>query len=74
MSGACTHVNFAHLAATPPSAHHRLRRHHPRHIEWRVHPADEVEEIGLGTHARAVIGLGVGAAGAVASDSGAYPS
>jgi len=54
-----THVDVAHLGATPPG--HRIvataevTRVHGRQIEFRVHATDEVEEIGRGTHARAVI-------------------
>jgi len=56
-----THVEVSHLAATPAGrrivAFAEVTRSDGRHIEFRVHAKDEIQEIGRGTHARAVIHL-----------------
>lgn len=56
-----THVDVRHLAATPVGsrvvAFAEVVRANGRHIEFSVHARDETEEIGRGTHARAVIDL-----------------
>ena len=53
------HVDVAHLAATPLGsrivATAEVTRVAGRQIDFRVQAADEVEEIGRGTHARVVI-------------------
>ena len=56
-----TRVDVAHLAATPVGrrivAHAEVTGTTGRHIEFRVHAMDGMEEIGRGTHVRAVIDL-----------------
>jgi fluoroacetyl-CoA thioesterase len=54
-----THVDVRHLAATPVgkrvTATARVKRAAGRHVEFDVWAMDGSEEIGKGTHARAVI-------------------
>jgi fluoroacetyl-CoA thioesterase len=54
-----THVDVHHLAATPVgkrvTATARVKRASGRHVEFDVWAVDGSEEIGKGTHARAVI-------------------
>lgn len=56
-----THVDVSHIAATPVGgrivAFAEVTSVAGRHIEFRVHAEDGVEEIGRGTHRRAVIDL-----------------
>jgi len=56
-----TRVDVSHLAATPVGrrivAHAEVTSTSGRHIEFRVHAMDGTEEIGRGTHGRAVIEL-----------------
>ena len=56
-----THVNVAHLAATPLGLAVRFTAEvtavHDRRIEFRVEAWDEKEKIGEGTHERAVINV-----------------
>lgn len=56
-----THVDIAHLAATPVGrrvvAHAEVTAVAGRRIDFRVSAQDGSEEIGRGTHARAVIDL-----------------
>ena len=56
-----TRVDVSHLAATPVgrsvTAHAEVTSATGRHIEFRVWAMDQAEEIGAGTHARAVIEL-----------------
>jgi len=56
-----TRVDVSHLAATPVGrrivAHAEVSGVDGRHLEFRVSARDDVEEIGRGTHARAVIDL-----------------
>jgi len=55
-------INIRHLAATPVghevSAEAEVIAVNGRHIEFKVSARDEIEEIGNGTHQRAVIKLG----------------
>ena len=54
-----TAVNIRHLAATPVGheviAHAEVTKVDGRHITFKVSARDETEEIGAGTHERAVI-------------------
>lgn len=56
-----TRVDVSHLAATPVgrsvTAYAEVTSATGRHIEFRVWAMDQAEEIGAGTHARAVIEL-----------------
>lgn len=56
-----TRVDVSHLAATPVGrrvvAHAEVTGVDGRHLEFRVSARDDVEEIGRGTHGRAVIDL-----------------
>ena len=56
-----TRVEVSHLAATPVGRHvtgfAEVTSTAGRHIEFRVLAMDQAEEIGAGTHARAVIEL-----------------
>jgi predicted thioesterase len=56
-----TRVDVSHLAATPVgrrvTAFAEVTAVAGRHIEFRVWAMDQAEEIGTGTHARAVIDL-----------------
>ena len=56
-----TRVDVSHLAATPVGrrvvAHAEVIGVDGRHLEFRVSARDDVEEIGRGTHGRAVIDL-----------------
>ena len=56
-----THVDVRHLAATPVgkrvTAGARVKRAAGRHVEFDVWAMDGSEEIGKGTHARAVIDM-----------------
>jgi predicted thioesterase len=56
-----TRVDVSHLAATPVGRHvtgfAEVTSTAGRHIEFRVWAMDQAEEIGAGTHARAVIEL-----------------
>jgi predicted thioesterase len=56
-----TRVDVSHVAATPVGrrvvAFAEVTNVVGRHIEFRVHAADESEEIGRGTHGRVVIDL-----------------
>ena len=56
-----TRVEVTHLAPTPVGrrivAHAEVTGSHGREIEFRVSAVDGTEEIGRGTHARAVINL-----------------
>ena len=56
-----TRVDVTHLAPTPVGrrivAHAEVTRSNGRQIEFRVSAMDGTEEIGRGTHARAVIDL-----------------
>jgi fluoroacetyl-CoA thioesterase len=56
-----THVDVRHLAATPigkrVTAGARVKRAAGRHVEFDVWAMDGGEEIGKGTHARAVIDM-----------------
>ena len=57
-----TRVDVTHLAPTPVGrrivAHAEVTGSNGRQIEFRVNAMDEAEEIGRGTHRRAVIDLG----------------
>jgi fluoroacetyl-CoA thioesterase len=56
-----THVDVRHLAATPVgkrvTAAARVKRAVGRHVEFDVRATDGSEEIGRGSHARAVIDM-----------------
>ena len=56
-----THVDVRHLAATPVgkrvTATARVKRAVGRHVEFDVRATDGSEEIGRGSHARAVIDM-----------------
>ena len=56
-----THVDVAHLAATPVGrrivAHAEVTKVAGRHIDFRVNAMDGAEEIGRGTHGRVLIDL-----------------
>jgi fluoroacetyl-CoA thioesterase len=56
-----THVDVSHLAATPVgrsiTSFAEVTSAVDRHIEFRVWAMDQSEQIGAGTHARAVINL-----------------
>ena len=56
-----THVDVSHLAATPVGrrivSYAEVTASKGRHVEFRVHAMDGDEEIGRGTHQRALIDL-----------------